>query len=185
MGGHNAGRFSAAEIDDFRYRLQDTTSLALFDPLGIDEEILRLKLEAAPEEAETITISTDDRWPIPDERRIVSSTALRAQHREPVEYPIVLPIDQVREVSEFVHREIPARDLRWVDDAEYLIAFRPFWGDKAHTGTQTEINRALSTGKTVIAYSPRDDQASSPFATLVPTIQDEQTFYNEIGLATA
>lgn len=170
------------DVNAFRYRVQDDYNVVAFDPLGIDEEILNRKLAqlqgAGLPDGEVI-IAPGERWPIPEERRLLQEAVLRRMGRTPVSYPITIPREQVEEAQMSAHWEIAPRDLGWIDMAECVIAYRPYWGGTTHGGVFTELIYSMTTGRRIFAYDPPHDAGpdKSPFAGRVRRVADEQAFF--------
>lgn len=176
---------SPDDVNAFRYRVQDDYNIVAFDPLGIDEEILNRKLsqlQSAVNPAADVVIAPGERWPIPEDRRLLQDTVLQRLGRQTVAYPITIPREQVEEAQMPAHWEIAPRDLGWIDMAECLVAYRPYWGGTTHGGVFTELVYSMTTGRRVFAYDPLQDAGpdKSPFAGRIRRTQDEHEFFEAL-----
>ena len=146
------------EINNFRSQLHDVCSrngVALFDPVTIDELILKLALDRVPEgESRDVLLSQDMRWPL-GENRFVSEPG----------WPIRVPGEEIQEAADDIVNNIKARDFKLIDNSVLTVAYRPnFCGPSE--GVKSEIDYSIAQGKRVLVYERPEDKEgveSHPF----------------------
>ena len=135
----DAGRMAA--IDGFRAKLHGR--FCVFDPLAIDDRLCQNRLEAAKAErggadaadpSETVVLSGTERWPLGDRFPTVGDV-IDSRSGAPV-FPIELPVREIIEIAEpketeqgrdpsVIDNMIRERDLRMIDQASTVVAYRP------------------------------------------------------------
>jgi len=108
------------EINEFRMKLHE--KFTVFDPVLIDEDILRILLNE--QSGKTLLIRKKDRWPIPNDWPLCKD----------VDYPIELNVNEAREVVKDTKDHIMLRDFRLIDQADCFAGYRPHYGGKQSTG---------------------------------------------------
>lgn len=144
-----------AEIDSFRNALH--RRFCVFDPLMIDEKML-IMLANGQRRGKRVRVMVSDRWPVnvqgqmcPTEQRL---------------YPIVIPRDQIEEVTTAINNQIRARDYKLIRQAECLAVYRPYYGASVHEGVSAEIKYATNTfpiPRFMVFPKPDGDPTRSPF----------------------
>ena len=148
-------RSKRAEIDSFRRVLH--RRFCVFDPLTIDEKILE-RLAKQQKRRRGIQVRISDRWAV----------GLRNQMC-PVErrfYPIVVPREEVQEVTAAIGHHISERDYRLIRQANCVAVYRPYYGKSLHEGVSAEIKYATHTFPIprFMVFPNRDgDPQRSPF----------------------
>jgi len=129
-----------SEINNFLRELHE--QFIVFDPLTIDERPLidlSKSLESGNSKGDRVVFNKERRWPIDKEFCLCSDEN---------EYPIELELQEVLEIAERfkagdkseIDRNIELRDLRLIDQCDFLIVYRPFYGKKQITqGMNSEI----------------------------------------------
>ena len=100
------------EINKFRMELHE--KFTVFDPVTIDEDVLRILLNNK-QPGKNLLIRKNDRWPIPNNWSLC----------EDVNYPIKLKADEAREVVKDIRDHIMLRDFRLIDQVDYFAGYRP------------------------------------------------------------
>jgi adenylate kinase len=142
------------QIDDFRMRLHKY--FCVFDPATIDERVYQLALKK--QEKGTIEIQETDRWPLP------KGFSLCKEDKS--DYPIRIPVDQLKEVVEEVDNNIRFRDYRMISQSKSLVAFRPNFGKRPSRGVTAEIFYANDVANVrCFIFSPKEDhdKGATPF----------------------
>lgn len=147
------------KIDIFRSRLN--SSFTVFDPLTLEEEILRLKASEAPANQKFVSLSSEDGCTL-------SLEGTLAQGRErayPIKYPLKLPLDEVKEVALDAHWQTEQYDFTFVDQADCVVAYRPEPKGIVSSGVRAELQYARGKKRIVIYYDPAEDPnpEDSPF----------------------
>ncbi len=156
-----------------KYRLKLHKRFVTFDPVGIDERVLKFSYDRWAEskpQAEVIELRRQDRWSVPSDACDLPILA------DSVEYPdIIDEIDpvQIREVLDVlrgrpgdVNEHIVWRDYRLIDQAHCLAAYRPNYEGQKAEGVGHEIDYAHHDDRVyVYQFYPQDDGdfALSPF----------------------
>ncbi len=148
----------AIEIEEFKERLEKSCpNLVVYSPTTIDELII-------DSEGKLITkITRDLRWP----------------HRENNIHEYAYPIDLADEIFDrnlypvkstirnegylyFLKTQIEAsierRDLSYVSQADYVVAYRPTLYGEQHMGVETEIKTAIAMAKPVFSVIPEEER---------------------------
>jgi adenylate kinase len=125
-------------VDEFRRRLHE--SFTVFDPLMIDERILKLELDendaAESDQAKPshLDIHLSNRW-----RPWLTGDFEPMALPYDKNYPLRIPTDQIREAIEDIDRQIEARDFRLIDSVQSVAAFRPNFRGHYARGVNTEL----------------------------------------------
>jgi hypothetical protein len=178
-------------IDSFRRRMHSQPNCAAFDPLTIDE-LPPVRAPAASRDPALFEYDASQpaqRWPALDPDLALC--------RDDLSYPITMPMQEVGDVREAIDAQVKNRDIRLVDQAHFLVVYRPTLrgGDgsqstKLSSGVQGEIDHAAATGCPVICYVKRGEDLlpESPFADKRPESNpdmfydtDETRFWERIG----
>ena len=154
----NAGMMAA--IDAFRAKIH--ARFCVFDPLAIDDRLCTSGLEAARarlgsggggggggkvDPAEEIVLEAGQRWPLGDGFPTVGDV-IDSAYMEPV-FPVAIPAREIIEVADpkrteqgrdpsVVDNMIRERDLRMIDQASTLIAYRPNIAGRVSRGVAHE-----------------------------------------------
>lgn len=170
------------EINEFRRKLH--TTIPTFDPLTIEElpllrcldqagEVLSFDPSRQPDGTDKPTAET--RW----DCRIGDGplgplvwepeTAPNGIGKEVPFFPVQFPRADLAELrygtpdaGNLVNDHVTARDLRFVDQADMIICYRPFWHGAVSTGVARELTHANSTSKPVVAYIGQDPVPAGP-----------------------
>ncbi len=179
------------EIDIHRHRLHQ--QFAVYDPLTIDDRLLINHLTDKKTDEKTISIEPDSRWAcdllglgseylgmVPDNGNVfpveISSSEARSLSR-PIENSSSRNIIDVH---------ITARDYRYIDQSDVMVAYRPRFEGHESRGVAAEKSYAAATGNTpVVEYTPEcdvEDVSSRPFSTIVPgpVLSELELFYDNI-----
>jgi hypothetical protein len=131
------------EINNYLRELHE--KFIVFDPLTIDERpLIHLveSLKLGKSKIDRMLFNKEDRWRIEKEFSLCSDEN---------EYPIELELQEVLEIAERfkvgdkseIDRNIELRDLRLIDQCDFVIVYRPFYGKKDITpGMRSEILHA-------------------------------------------
>lgn len=162
-------------IDKHRKRLHQ--SFVTFDPVTIDEYILKVALdewEAQKPRPSTITLNRKKaRWPLPSDGCEFPLIA------ESLDYPEVIEgIDpeQIKEIVNEIYYQIEWRDYRLLDQAHCFAAYRPYYKGTMSKGVSSEIDYALSSGIQAYQFWPGEDGSNRPFQTRGTIIRDYDEF---------
>ncbi len=175
-----------AEIDCHRNNLHE--NFVVFDPVSIDERVLISIYKKWEEQSgsrekrlrpQRLTLRRSDRWTVPSEK---CSLPLLA---EGVEYPPEIKgIDpeQIRELKDHleVDNQIVWRDLRYVDQAHCVGAYRPNYGGLTVGGVAGEMSYANATKIQVYQFFPNKDGDSGPFQGLGAVEGDYDNFLKRL-----
>ena len=165
------------ELEAFRSELK-RSGLVVYDPLGIDEEVL-ISQALGERGTDTLKIRPSDRWTIADDNRIqFTDPQLRAGGPG-----IVLSPAPDSRVSKRAKAQTPQRDFFWIECADAIVSWRPFLGNTHHAGVLAELQFALHKNKPILAFSPEEDgpELPSPFASMISTVSDEKNFRDGIS----
>ena len=124
-----------AEVDDFRSLLH--RQFTVFDPLTIDERVLRQALDdhtGRKDSAASVVLKLEDRW-----SPWFSGDLERMVEPYDSNYPLGVPVDQIEEVVEDIDRQIEARDYRLIDSVQAVAAFRPNFRGHHSRGVNSEL----------------------------------------------
>ena len=131
------------EINTHRERLH--REYAVFDPVCIDElRVIRPAEEGASWEFLP-------RWPLGPVGSAVPSNGDYAAPLQP----------QLQNLADVITSQIEERDYRFIDQADVVVAYRPFWGaiEYPAQGVEKEISHAIAKNKAVYYYDPPEDFA--------------------------
>jgi hypothetical protein len=152
-------------IDSFRERMHKT-SCAAFDPLTIDELPPVLRVPTKKNKVYRYDASNPQhRWPILNPKKVLGAD-------DDLHYPISFPFDELRDVREAIDAQVRARDIRLVDQAHFLVVYRPTFvgpggnpSPKLGSGVQGEVDYAAATGCPTVWYIKKgaDPLPASPF----------------------
>lgn len=144
------------EINKFRMQLHE--KFTIFDPITIDEDILRILLEKQPKNQETLLVRAKDRWPIPHGWSLCKD----------VDYPIELKANDALEVVQDLKDHIMLRDFRLIEQADCLVGYRPHYEGQRSIGMFAEMTyaRDVACRRRFFVHFPDRDGAlkDSPFA---------------------
>jgi hypothetical protein len=170
------------EIDDFRRKLHKI--IPTFDPLTIEEiPLLKCKQQCGdtisfhPTEEPDGTPKTmkETRWdcrigtgswaPLVWEPEIAQDSVGGEVGFFPVEFART-ELEELFYASpdggDLVNDHVTARDLRFVDQADVVVCYRPFWHGPVSKGVARELTHANSTSKPIIAYIANDAIPDGP-----------------------
>ena len=158
------------EVNKFRLKMHDLGKryrVAIFDPVSIDELCPGLSDAAS----DPIVIGKNMRWPLDHENLA----------KEP---PMCMniPAQEFADSKSQIKHQIRSRDFNLVESSRVLAVFRPYFGGES-IGVREEIHYAISRGKTVLVYSPPEDEQAgngNPFDNSVETIDDESRYYKRV-----
>jgi hypothetical protein len=146
------------EINNFRMKLHE--KFIVFDPITIDEDILRILLKEQPLEKKTLLVSEKDRWPIPRGWSLCKD----------VDYPIELKANDALEVVQDLKDHIMLRDYRLIEQADCIAGYRPYYERQRSLGMFAEMTyaRDVSYKRPYFVHFPDKDgePKDSPFARL-------------------
>jgi hypothetical protein len=181
-------------VDTFRRRMHSQEMCVAFDPLTIDE-LPPVRLCSDPSsQGEHFSYDTsrpDLRWPVLDPELALTADG-------DLSYPIDIPVRELRDVSAAIDAQVKNRDIRLVDQAHFLIVYRPTIirnsdgseNPAISSGVQGEVDHASQTSCRVIWYIKRgeDPLPESPFAEKNPGSnpdmiyeEDEARFWDRIS----
>ena len=139
----------------------------MFDPLTIDERILALANQGRQEGAGDVCIGPDDRWPMGFSDDLEGMTP-----SDDIQYPLVIPADQIEEAIDDIDRQIESRDYRLIDQVEAVAAFRPNYRTHYSRGVFAELQYAAQTAGIPVhlIWDEAEDgpYADSPFGNVGP-----------------
>lgn len=174
-----------AEINQFRRKLHEL--FVTFDPLTI-EELALLYEEGNPARNRDSYHPTEDangsskniadqRWDCRvcesgDYEPMVWEPHSSANHAGKTElfYPLRFSPDELSELwgeeagerTSIVHDQVTHRDLRLVDQADFVVCYRPYRDGQTSGGVTREVTHANQIGKPVFAYVGNDTQKARP-----------------------
>jgi len=145
------------EINSFRMKLHE--KFIVFDPITIDEDILRILLEKQPpKRKETLLVGEKDRWPIPHGWSLCKD----------VDYPIELEANDALEVVQDLKDHIMLRDYRLIEQADCLAGYRPYYERQRSLGVFAEMTYARDVAykrRFFVHFPDKDGEPKdSPFA---------------------
>lgn len=160
------------EVD--RYRSVMHQKFAAFDPLTMDERVLKF----AKRSGNSAVVEEGDRWLLPPGVK-------PAVEDEPELYPMEIPAEQVDEVLADIDNLIRFKDFRYILQSDAVAVYRPFMKKTFHRGVFSEIMYASNTAhKRVFIYLPHEDLVTgmdSPFGPGVGVVENEfEKFLNTI-----
>lgn len=191
------------EIDTHRRRIHQ--QFAVYDPLTIDDRLLinHLTAEDTDDDAENtdghventddemISIELDSRW-VCDLLGLGSEYLAMVPDNGNV-FPVQISGSEARALSRPIERSswrniidahITARDFRYIDQSDVMVAYRPRYNGHESRGVAAEKSHAaFGAGIPVVEYTPPSDEAESrPFSTIVPgpVLSDLELFYESI-----
>lgn len=161
------------EINNFRIKLHE--KFIVFDPITIDEDILRILLGKQSSIKGTLLVGEKDRWPIPHGWSLCKD----------VDYPIELEANGALEVVQDLKDHIMLRDYRLIEQADCLAGYRPYYEHQRSLGMFAEMTYARDVAykrRSFVHFPDKDGElkdspfASSgvPFATVEDLIKDLQ-----------
>jgi hypothetical protein len=156
-----------AVLDAFRMRLYQLTNVLAFDPLTIDELPPLFLARDAQEGVATLEYDPREfghRWPRCEWPAGIVSLADDSDLAS--DYPLRLPMAELRDVSTAMDAQVSDRDYRLVDQAHYLVVYRPTIAGTPilSQGVQAEVSHAQHTGCPVIWFIKEGDPLpKSPF----------------------
>ena len=123
------------EINNFRRRMHsfaEKKRLVMFDPVTIDELVVAACMKAQTKRGstkppKTVSIESRKRWPL-------GHKSLGS----PVEFPLEVPGDEIKEVVPDIVNNIRARDYKLIDTSIATLAYRPFFNGRS-VGSNEEI----------------------------------------------
>lgn len=148
------------EINEFRRKLQQ--EYLVFDPLTVDDRILvnflRPRLGSRK-----VTIPSSERW----DWRISDDPAnpLSPMIDDEQFFPLRVNVGEARMLASgsqptksIIDAQITSRDFRYIDQADVMVAFRPWWSGETSIGVETEMGYAQQHEKGPIIYSVAKDE---------------------------
>lgn len=176
-----------AAIDSFRAKLH--ARFCVFDPLTIDDRLCQNRLEAARAErgggpvdpSEAIVLTGEERWPLGDGFPTVGDV-LDSESGAPV-FPVEIPAREIIEIAEpkrteqgsdpsVIDNMIRERDLRMIDQASVVVAYRPNIAGRVSRGVAHEAAYAsqVSPRPWYCVWPPEDGPPEGgPFGQLAGT----------------
>jgi adenylate kinase len=152
------------EID--RYRSLMLSKFVAFDPLTMDERVLRL----AKKRGHVAVVEAEERWLLPPGVK-------PAVEDEPELYPMEIPADQVEEVLLDIDNLIRFKDFRYILQSDAVAVYRPFMRQMFHRGVFSEVMYATNTAhKRLFIYMPPEDRLAgmdSPFGAGVGAVEED------------
>jgi len=149
----------AKEIEEFKETIsRKCKDLILFSPTTIDELIVDAKGEMK------IVIDYADRWPH-------SKDTIHKDYKYPINladelfdrllYPTsetVLNKGYMNVVRNLIQTQIESRDMAYVTQSDFLIAYRPTMYGELHMGVDMEVRVAVAQAKPVYAVIPHEEE---------------------------
>lgn len=157
------------EINSFRKKLEE--KCVVLSPITIDEKIIEAILKRQKEEC---IIEKIHRWPI--ETDIAEKYPIKLNLEEAKEICRKSPIDERTEID--YHLEY--RDYRYIQQCDFVVAYRPFYGRQIHSGVLSEMRYAVDMFKEVLAYVPEREVAPHPFAGRIRLFESEAQLLDEV-----
>ena len=176
-----------AAIDSFRAKMH--ARFCVFDPLAIDDRLCQNRLEAMRAErggglvdpSEAVVLTGAERWHLGDGFSTVGDV-LDAEAGDPV-FPVELPAREIIEIAEpkateqgrdpsVIDNMIRERDLRMIDQASAVVAYRPNIAGRISRGVAHEAAYAsqVSPRRWYCVWPPADGPAEGgPFGHLAGT----------------
>ena len=152
------------EIDSFRAKAH--MRLGAFDPLTMDERILR----TGERRGNVVVVHAEDRWLLP-------AGIKPAVEDEAELYPMEIPMEQVEEVLGDIDNIIRYKDFRYILQSDAVVVYRPFMRGMFHRGVFSEIMYASNTAhKRLFIYMPHEDRVAgmdSPFDPGVGVVDED------------
>ncbi len=130
-----------AEINEHRFLVHQ--KYTAFDPVCVDE--LRM----------THLADQGDKWELADRWMLDPVTPTI-----PVEGDFAKDLAaELRTLEAVIRNQIEERDYRLIDQADIIVAYRPFWGGVEYPaqGVEKEISQAVAKNKTVYYFDPPED----------------------------
>jgi adenylate kinase len=171
------------EIDEHRSNLHKR--FIVFDPVSIDERLLRFKYEKwqqSHQRPKRLDLSREDRWPVPSEHFNYNLLS------DGIEYPEIIEGIDPAEVNEIVFSQLGSadvdgqivwRDYHLIDQAHCVAAYRPSYEGDYASGVNAEILYASLVGDThTYQYVPIEDGSSHPFQHTGTATTDYNQFLN-------
>ena len=131
-----------AEINEHRRVLH--AKYTVFDPVCIDE------YRAIPPKKKNGKWDHVPRWPLDP---VMPAIATGKDHAPPV-------WRLMEKMESLIASQIEERDYRMINQADLVVAYRPFWGGREYPaqGVEKEILHAINTNKQVYYYDPPEDR---------------------------
>ena len=181
-----------AAIDSFRHQMNQQAACAAFDPLTIDElpPMGRGASHSSTESFSYDAREVDVRWPPLDPNLALALDDLT--------YPIHIPRQELKDVRDAIDAQVKNRDVRLVDQAHFLVVYRPTLvrkpdgspNPKLSSGVQGEVDHAAATRCPIVWYVKKgeDPLPESPFVDKKPESnpdlfyeEDEKRFWERIA----
>ena len=147
------------EIEKFKQELERACpNLVVFSPTAIDELILSPETNTLQ-----INITRDMRWPHPENRiheypyPVDLSSELFNEYLYPVD-ETVKNTGYLSFLKTLIETSIERRDLGYVSQADFVIAYRPTMFSEVHMGVETEIKTAVAMSKPVYSIIPAEER---------------------------
>lgn len=168
----------SVEIESFKTRLEDKCkNVIVYSPTTVDELIVDRS------GALKTVIEKRDRWPHP--------TDTIHEYRYPVDltsrefnetlYDVSKTTSSrgyMETVRNVVETQIESRDLAYVNQADFLVAYRPTLYSSTHYGVEVEIDVAQSLSKPVYSLIPESDRVEShPLRRYGIILRNEDSLY--------
>jgi len=149
----------AREIEEFKEIIsRRCRDLILFSPTTIDELIVDAKGEMK------IVIDYTDRWPYPKDtihKDYIYPVNLADDLFDRLLYPTsetVLNKGYMNVVRNLIQTQIESRDMAYVTQSDFLIAYRPTMYGELHMGVDMEVRTAVAQAKPVYAVIPHEEE---------------------------
>lgn len=168
----------SVEIERFKSRIESTCrNIIIYSPTTVDELIVDRSGDLKT------LIEKRDRWPHPEE----------ALHE--YTYPIDLSADVFNKtlydvsrttaskgymvtLKNVIETQVESRDLAYINQADFLVAFRPTLYGSTHTGVEVEVDVAHTLSKPVYSLVPEEDRLEShPLRRYGVIVKSEDSLY--------
>lgn len=164
------------ELEKFKLNLTKS-GLIVYDPMGIDEEVL-ISTYLGERTSKTLKIRPSDRWRImPESQILFTEPELDENGRGITIFP------PTQDTAKQAKSQVPQRDFFWIESSDVVISWRPFLGGIHHAGVLSELQFAIHKNKPILAFSPKEDgeEHPSPFASMVATLANMDDFNKAIA----
>jgi len=164
-----------AEINRYRIQMHELAArvgFVAFDPVTIDEllpalELKKVKKEETDPLPRIVEVDTSRRWPLGIEG-----------YGTKVESKIIIPGDEIQEVTRDVYNNIRARDFKLIDTSILTAVYRPYFIERS-VGANAEIDYSVNESKKVLVYHSSKDkkESGSPFDAAVAVYDQVDNLY--------
>lgn len=152
------------EIDEIRRKLTD--NFCTLDPLTIDERILQFAYEKNRINNK-VTVLREYRWPLED-YTVAEDDIWDNDGKFSVSSYEIEELLSDRNDKSVIDKHIEYRDFRYINQSNYVIAYRPNYGGRISQGVTAELHYAINTvhKSCYVCYNKSDgDINDTPFAT--------------------